>query len=199
MTDYKEGSYTDYQLLPTHEGEPTGHREATPVLTYPGLRRPVITTNPGPPPNSVMVRTGGNALQAVSRSVVEQLDCLAVVVPVNHAPGDLLAVNVPYSFMDNKEGSTGTPMQNRTMLVTIPPGYFPGHTFFVQPTSLQTKSRPVITTPVAPNATAVVQGSDVTTGSSDLSLVEEGVEVPHATMVTTYAESQDTNLTKANV
>ena len=88
---------------------------------FPGNRRTVILP-PGPPPNMVFVKTGGNALQAVSQMVFEQKQperLVAVTVPENVSPGSTIYV---------QHG----PRNENLLQATIPPGALPGHTFFVR-------------------------------------------------------------------
>jgi hypothetical protein len=73
----------------------------------------------GPPPDSVLIRTGGNALQAVSRRALEQKGLMAVSVPEGLNPGDNLLVRSP-------DGS------GRVISAVVPEGALPGHTFLVQ-------------------------------------------------------------------
>jgi hypothetical protein len=71
--------------------------------------------------DAVLVKTGGNALQAVPRSILEEGaddTLVAVVAPANVVPGDILFIFPP----------DGT---NRLIAVVIPEGVYMGHTFFV--------------------------------------------------------------------
>lgn len=105
-------SNTPYTLLPTAEGT---------LVTddwrqYPGNRR-VPLVHPGPPSGMVLIKTAGNALQAVSKQVLEQQNLLAVSVPENMNPGDPLLV---------------TDGNGRVIHAIIPEGAFAGNTFMVQ-------------------------------------------------------------------
>ena len=86
---------------------------------YPGNRRPALSDS-GPPPNSILLPTAGNALQAVDRSVLEYVkkeELVAVSVPDNMPPGSTLLVATP---------------SGRTIEAQVPQGVFAGHTFLVQ-------------------------------------------------------------------
>ena len=129
---------------------------------FPGNRRTVILP-PGPPPNMVFVKTGGNALQAVSQMVFEQKQperLVAVTVPENVSPGSTIYV---------QHG----PRNENLLQATIPPGALPGHTFFVRvPDAFQVD---VVTATVTATATATaVSGSNGDDGTASLA-VDDGV------------------------
>ena len=141
---------------------------------FPGNRRTVVLP-PGPPPNMVFVKTGGNALQAVPQMVFEQKPpegLVAVTVPENVAPGSTIYV---------QHG----PRNENLLQATIPAGALPGHTFFVQvPDAFQVDSTSSIMTataeavspasgtpsPSAGDISVVVAGRDA---GGDLFLVQE--------------------------
>lgn len=89
--------------------------------TFPGLRR-ICHGPPGPPKDHVLIRTAGNALQAVPTEYYEQTvlkrNVLGVPVPGNCRGGDSIMVQNP---------------SNRKMVqVDIPRGYAAGQMFFVE-------------------------------------------------------------------
>lgn len=84
---------------------------------YPGNSRAVSTGSP--PTDSVLLKTGGNALIAVDRTVASSKDMVAVSVPWNVTPGQTIIVNAP--------GDSG-----RSVTATVPEGVFAGHTFMVR-------------------------------------------------------------------
>jgi hypothetical protein len=89
--------------------------------TYPAMRRPIDNNLPkaGPPPDKVLIRTAGNALQAVSREILGQNGLMAVSVPEGSLPGDELLVRAP-------DGS------DRLISAVVPKRALPGHTFLVK-------------------------------------------------------------------
>jgi len=120
-------SKADYSLLPTVEGMPM----SADWRQYPGNRRiPLVNLwAGGPPPDTVLIKTAGNALQAVNRKALEEEDLIAVSVPEGLHPGDELLVAIP-----NGNGSV--------VLAVVPERALPGHTFLV-------KLPPASQTPVA--------------------------------------------------
>jgi hypothetical protein len=88
--------------------------------TYPGMRRAVEPFPVSLPGDMVLIRTGGNALQAVSRELVRELtrDRMIVSVPENCNSGNTLLVRSP-------DGQ-------RIISAVIPEGALPGHTFLIQ-------------------------------------------------------------------
>lgn len=90
--------------------------------SYPGHRRRVPAVG-GPPSDHVLIRTAGNALQAIPRAEyeekVQQKNVLAVSVPSSAAPGDTVMV---------RNNNSATP---QFVQATIPPESVPGKTFFV--------------------------------------------------------------------
>ena len=88
--------------------------------TYPASRSPILLAGVKPPKESVLVRTGGNALQAVNRDSLEQKNVIAVKAPSwGASPGHTILVRVPY---DN----------TRIITVEIPQGIQPGQVFLVK-------------------------------------------------------------------
>lgn len=143
-------SKADYSLLPTVEGTymPSNWRQ------YPGNRKiPLVELwAAGPPPDRVLIKTGGNALQAVSREALEQDDLIAVSVPEGINPGDELLVASP--------DATG-----RVVSAVVPERALPGHTFLV-------KLPPLSEAPVA--AVGVpLEENDITNEASNKSGTED--------------------------
>lgn len=144
MSDFKESDpykneldYTALEALPLmgqQPAPPLAASPSSPTINFPGNRRIPLASSTGrirgPPPNTVFVKTAGNALQAVPRSVMEQQDRLvAVTVPENVPPESVIYVQY---------GSNGESL----LQATIPAGALPGHTFFVQVPD--TKEDPVL-------------------------------------------------------
>lgn len=144
---------------------------------FPGRRR---THYAGGPPSSdkLLVKTGGNALQAVPRSTLAE-NLIAVAVPECLQAGDPLLVQAP---------------DGRVLETAVPEGTFPGHTFLVRVPPPETadlaaaESIEVVQT--SNSTTRVVDGHDIE--QTDLSLAEE----PTATPVT---DREDDNLVLVQV
>ena len=83
---------------------------------YPALRSPALA-GVKPPKGKVLVKTGGNALQAIDRKALEQDNVVAVTVPWNTRPGDVMLVRLP---------------QDRMVRTVVPEGMQPGHVFLVK-------------------------------------------------------------------
>lgn len=118
MTDYltKENFY---QPLATGEEvlEPVKPREQS---GYPAMRSKTdALLGVRPPKDCVLLRTGGNALQAIERDHLEKKDVVAVIVPWNVSPGQAILVRLPY---DN----------TRMVTAVVPEDMQPGHVFLVQ-------------------------------------------------------------------
>lgn len=109
---------TEYSSLSSAEGKyvpiPAGGNHYS---TYPGSLRTVINA-PELGSDTVLIRTGGNALQAVSRQTTDQQGIMAVSVPEGLQPGDSLLARTP-------DGS-------RVVSAIVPKGVLFGHTFLVQ-------------------------------------------------------------------
>jgi hypothetical protein len=117
-TLYSTMNETKYSSLSSVEGKYVPARNG--YTTYPAMRRPIDNLQQkGCPSDKVLIRTGGNALQAVSRQALEQEGLMAVSVPNSLVPGDNLYVRAP-------DGS------DRVVLVVVPDGALPGHTFLVK-------------------------------------------------------------------
>jgi hypothetical protein len=108
---------TKYSSLSSVEGKYIPARDG--YSTYPAMRRPIDNLSQGCPSGKILIRTGGNALQAVSRQALEQEGLMAVSVPNSLVPGDILHVRAP-------DGS------DRVVSVVVPDGALPGHTFLVK-------------------------------------------------------------------
>jgi hypothetical protein len=111
---------TEYKILSTEEGvapETDGGWKL-----YPGERRGdrvMDVVSCGPPAGSLLLKTGGNALQAVDRDVLDKQNVISVVVPDGMDPGDTILVTCPF-------------WTGRLISTTIPPGALPGHVFLVR-------------------------------------------------------------------
>jgi hypothetical protein len=97
---------------------------ATNAFVYPALRRAGAAAGPpGPPKAHVLIRTAGNALQAVPRSYYEQTiakkNVLGVHVPPNSRGGDVLVVQNPNN-------------PRRMLQIKVPKDHAPGQMFFVE-------------------------------------------------------------------
>jgi hypothetical protein len=109
-------------LLNCNEDSKDGGTTETNPLVFPGFRR-AVAGPAGPPKDHVLIRTAGNALQAVPRSYFEQTitksNVLGVPVPPNSRGGDRLVVMNP---------------NNRKLVqVTVPHNCnAPGQLFFVE-------------------------------------------------------------------
>ena len=107
MDDKKYDHIGNYTLLETNENSSRGDSS-----WYPGMRRNPL--DGAPPANTMLMKTGGNALQAVPQP---EEPVMAVTVPEGITAGTLIHVMAP---------------DGRTIAATVPPDCFPGHTFFVQ-------------------------------------------------------------------
>lgn len=175
-TKYSSLSSVDGKYVPARDG----------YSTYPAMRRSIDTLQKGPPSDKVLIRTAGNALQAVSRHALEQNGLIAVSVPNSLLPGDDLLVRAP-------DGS------GRVISIVVPKGAFPGHTFLVKMPAEKAAHICVMGIPVQADllesgtssqqqyqnhgstgggGTQVVAGHDIE--STDLRLVEESSPPMHA-------------------
>jgi hypothetical protein len=119
---------------------------------YPGNRRIPMSSSPymtSPASGHVLVRTAGNALQAIPATVLEETQqssqLIEVQVPPNTRPGDTIHVRSPYTDANEEEV---------LIAAIIPDGVYPGQTFYVQcPTNTTTSSNTVELTTVAVLAT----------------------------------------------
>lgn len=121
MNSKETQSTAAYAVLGTSDGySSTVSARCGDASWYPGTRR-VPSRGCGPPLDTVLVKTGGNALQAVPRSIFEKNidgNLLAVIAPANVVPGDTIFITPP--------DGTG-----RMIAAVVPQGIYPGHTFFV--------------------------------------------------------------------
>jgi hypothetical protein len=175
MSDWE--SKTNYELLSTVEGKPVS-RDI--LNSFPGNRRFIPGTQ-GPPPDMVLIKTGGNALQAVHRRDIEEKNMMAVSVPEGVRPGDEILVRTV-------DGS------GRILSSIVPTGALPGHTFLIQ---MPPNQEPALAVGVLMEdcstaglsetleATQVVAGHDVE--SNDLRLLDTTNE-PFATAVRSDVE-----------
>jgi hypothetical protein len=118
---------TNYKLLDTKDGvvytaEPLYPSSTSDSKEYPGNRRQSLQST-GPPKGAILIQTGGNALMAVDRTIVEQPNVISAVVPLGKGPGDTILVKCPYS--------------DRLVSTIIPEGVGPGQVLFVQAPPLE--------------------------------------------------------------
>jgi hypothetical protein len=118
----------------------------------------------------VLVKTGGNALQAVDQRALESEHVFSVIIPEGVLPGQTIFVVVP-------DGS------GRFVSVVVPDGCFPGHNLLVK------APPPVVATgvPVDESQILVVQGEE----PSDLLLAEEGQGVSEQQTAQTDEETRE--------
>jgi hypothetical protein len=145
---------------------------------FPGNRR--VLSLRGPPPNTVLVKTGGNALQAVPQTVLEPLHerrLVAVTVPENVSPGSTIYVQY------YRRGTTTTDNSASSLELleaTVPARALPGHTFFVKIPDTQENPGPIAATAellVPGSAELLVRGQPA---AGDLALHEEPANDPNA-------------------
>ena len=113
---------------------------------YPALRPSSLVGVP-PPSNTVLVKTGGNALQAVDRQALQQENVVAVTVPWYGRPGQAMLVRIPSSSSKDMDHA------GRLVRTQIPLDIPPGSVFLVQ--------LPPPAIPSTPNKSAVYTGIPV--------------------------------------
>lgn len=119
---------TEYKLLDSEDGivceaEPMYPAASSDSKEYPGNRRHPL--HGSPPKGCVFIKTGGNALMAVDRAVLEHQQnsnalLVSAVVPHGKGPGDNLLVKCPYH-------SSG-----RLISISIPEGVGAGQVLLIQ-------------------------------------------------------------------
>jgi hypothetical protein len=101
---------------------------------YPGNRRIPMSSSSyttGLAPGQILIRTAGNALQAIPATILEEKtsqqssQLIEVQVPPNTQPGDTIHVRSPYTELNEEE-------EEVLIAATIPDGVYPGQTFYVQ-------------------------------------------------------------------
>ena len=126
---------------------------------YPALRPPALA-GVKPPQGQILVKTGGNALQAIDRTALAQYNVVAVTVPWNTQPGEVILVRLP---------------KDRMVRTRVPEGTQPGMVFLMkvpEPTA-------AIGVPVDWNGTKITPSKEVELAPSymppsDLQLTETG-------------------------
>jgi len=83
---------------------------------YPALRTTALA-GVKPAAGKILVKTGGNALQAIDRKALEEKNVMAVTVPWNTRPGDEMLVRMP---------------QDRLIRTRVPEDMQPGHVFLMR-------------------------------------------------------------------
>lgn len=99
---------------------------------YPALRASSLS-GVKPPTNTILVKTGGNALQAIDRQALQQDSVVAVSVPWYGKPGQSMLVRVPSnnSTTNTNTSSTGA-NESRVVRTKIPFDVQAGSVFLVQ-------------------------------------------------------------------
>lgn len=146
---------TNYNLLPTDEGKLSKEKQVEKWRLYPGERREIMRQSHELSRCSLLVKTGGNALQAV-----EQNDLVKVVVPDGVDPGQTLVVACP-------DGS------GRMVRAQVPEGAMPGNVFLIRIPPVQPVV--VIGVPVERNDGDTIQTPAADDAEHDLLLQEEEV------------------------
>ena len=169
---------TEYKLIGTDEEYEGVHQRAD-WSTYPANRRSHPLPEMGAPEGMTFIKTGGNALQAVSKDVLDQQNLISVIVPEGNEPGDEIFVACPF-------------VKDRLIAVTIPKNVTAGSAFLVRAPPVV----PEIVTgiPVDFNAascqTPIVDGADVF-AQDELALQEEYVPPQNQPSRTTNRNDHD--------
>ena len=156
MTEY------EYKILSTDDEVLRGNQPTSSSQLFPGTRRTYLGA--GVPNGSVLVKTGGNALQALDQQSASSENFVSAVVPKGVEPGESMLVACP---------------DGRMVSITIPPASFPGHVLLVQIPPLGKPVEPVdpIVVTGIPVQNTNPTGTIVSTDESDLDL---NVEVDSA-------------------
>lgn len=142
-------SNAEYTLLSRGEVHPSACCGGD--AAYPGNRRHAIPSQ-GPPPDTVLIKTAGNALQAVTASALQSTHVMAASVPHNMSPGDTLFVVVP-------DGS------DRTIQAVIPENTFPGHLLLIEVPPMDKQGSSMIATGIPfASPTSTEEGTPVVMG-----------------------------------
>ena len=120
MTEY------EYKILSTDDEVLSGNKPTSSSQLFPGARRTYLGA--GVPKGSVLVKTGGNALQALDQQSTSSENVVSAVVPKGVEPGESMLVACP---------------DGRMVSITIPPTSFPGHVLLVQIPPLEKPVEPV--------------------------------------------------------
>jgi hypothetical protein len=145
---YQYAACEDVQFIPSENMRNTtflNNRSA-----YPGNRR-ISNLDQGIPSGTILVRTAGNALQAIpAASVMEekqQPQLVEVTIPTNSQSGDTIHVRSPY--------------RDELIAATIPDGLYPGQTFYVQCPTTTTNVEAVEWATVATAIVRVLYSNDL--------------------------------------
>ena len=154
---YEEGCYhcspmdSFVPLIDSNEQEAVATTSSA-RYDFPGNRRAPMSSSEmtSPPSGTVLIRTAGNALQAIPATILEEKQqpssqLIEVQVPPNSRPGDTIHVRSPYTCANEEEV---------LIAANIPDGVYPGQTFYVQcPSNTATDWNAVELTSVAVLAT----------------------------------------------
>ena len=155
---------TEYKLIGTEDEVYEGIHQTEDWSTYPANRRSHLPSETeGPPQGMLFIKTGGNALQAVSKEIVEQQNLISVIVPEGNEPGDEIFVACPF-------------VKDRLIAVTIPKNVTAGSAFLVRapPVVPEIVTGIPVDFDAASCQTPIVDGSDVF-AQDELALQEEYV------------------------
>ena len=153
---------TEYKLIGTDEEYEGVHQRAD-WGTYPANRRSQLLPEMDAPEGMVFIKTGGNALQAVNKEIVEQQNLISVIVPEGKEPGDEIYVACPL-------------VKDRLIAVTIPKNVTAGSAFLVRapPVVPEIVTGVPVDFDTASCQTPIVDGSDIF-AQDELALHEEYV------------------------
>lgn len=147
---YKQKGYDDDDNFrydySTMEGAPLIHADVSKgnpgtcgsSSQYPGNRRIPISKQ-GIPDGSILVQTGGNALQAVPQQHISEL--IEVKVPIGTQPGDTIHVLSPYN-------------PNDIIAAVIPDNMYPGQSFYVQCPATSSTSSLLVAVPTTASSSS---------------------------------------------
>jgi hypothetical protein len=178
----------EYRSLSTEDGKSPDHGKFWTM--YPGERRSthhdaLDQSCGGPPKNSILIKTGGNALQAIDQRFCDQKDVMSVVVPECVDPGQIMLVKVP-------DGN------GRMVSVKVQEESCPGHIILVRVPRAQpflVAGVPVEVNGDAATSSSVVAGHDIESSvavESDLLLKEESShEQEHDFEIVSHQEEEE--------
>jgi len=137
--DYKYGQLSNVEgQLISHNNTNADEKKGSNHCLYPAQRRNVLPKNKNiyeheeSSADRVLIKTAGNALQAVSRQTLLQEHLVSVSVPFNCKEGDEIWVRMPSNQHGDKSNSDNNNSHDTMISAIVPPGCFHGHTFFVK-------------------------------------------------------------------